>query len=176
MHLPGVEVHAQGPDLQDRRPVVPRRLPPRLASGATQEDPDPRHELAGAERLREVVVRAHRQADERVDLLAAGREHEDVAVGERPQPAAHLDAVQAGQPEVEDDDVGVDRAHHVDGLRPVVHEPYREPVPLEVPRDEAREGDLVVDDDGAAGGGRVRAAHGPILADRERRGTGPRWS
>ena len=52
-----------------------RAGPVELAS--PQDRPDPRHELARAERLDDVVVGAELEADDAVGLLAAGGEHDD---------------------------------------------------------------------------------------------------
>ena len=71
-------------------------------SGPAHAGLDPGHELAGAERLGDVVVGSQLEAEHAVDLVVASGAEEDrrpVAVG--PQPAADLDPVQAGQPDVE---------------------------------------------------------------------------
>ena len=44
---------------------------------AAQDGFDPRDQLAAAERLREVIVGPHLQADDAVDLLALGGQHDD---------------------------------------------------------------------------------------------------
>ena len=64
-----VDVHADRPD------PVARPLGGPRAPGAPQHRPEPQHELADAERLRHVVVRAELEADHAVDLLALRREH-----------------------------------------------------------------------------------------------------
>ena len=88
-----------------------------------------REQLGEPERLDQVVVGAGVQADDDVELLVAGGEDEDGHVGVGgAQAAAHLDAVDVGEPEVEDDepDVGPDlrqrraaagQAHHAMSLR-----------------------------------------------------------
>ena len=130
----GEEVELERREL-DERPVHPdERAGPRRARGPDgaavrlrrsacrgppQERLDPGDELAGRERLHEVVVRAHRQAHDPVDLLAAGGEHQHVGVGERAQPPADLDAVEARQHDVEDDDVGSGGADGLEGGRAV---------------------------------------------------------
>ena len=44
---------------------------------AAQDGFDPRDQLAAAERLREVIVGPHLQADDAVDLLALSGQHDD---------------------------------------------------------------------------------------------------
>ena len=77
------------------------------AAGAAQHGLDSGDEFAVAEGLGEVVVGADGESDEPVDLITAGGEDEDVAVREGADLAAHLDAVEPGQPEVEHDHIGV---------------------------------------------------------------------
>ena len=60
----------------------------------------------GRERLGHVPVGADGQTDEQVDLLGAGGQHEDVALGLGADLPADLGAVGVGQPEVEHDEVG----------------------------------------------------------------------
>ena len=70
--LVGVEVHAQPAALED---LV--RLRHVLAVGAAQHRLHARDQLAGTERLRDVVVGAHLEADHPVDLGRPGGEHDD---------------------------------------------------------------------------------------------------
>jgi hypothetical protein len=44
---------------------------------AAQDGLDARHQLAGIERLGQVVIGAELEADDLVDVLAAGRQHDD---------------------------------------------------------------------------------------------------
>ena len=66
---------------------------------------DAQRELARAERLGHVVVGADLEADHPVGLLAQRGQHDDRDVALLPQPAAHLDAVDARQHQVEHDEV-----------------------------------------------------------------------
>ena len=97
-------------DVADRRSgSAPRRRGP-LGPGAVdpaQERVDPGDELPGAERLRHVVVGADAEPDDEVVLGVAGGEHEhrDRPVGL--DALAHLEAVEAGEHEVEHDEIGV---------------------------------------------------------------------
>ena len=49
----------------------------RAFPGPAQDGPHPRHQLAGRERLDQVVVGAELEAEDAVDLVVAGREEED---------------------------------------------------------------------------------------------------
>src|SRR5579862_6841355 len=78
-----------------------------IAIGASQVGLDPRQQLPQAERLRQVVVRAELEADDLVDLLVAGGEHQDGGLAARgADPAEHLEAVHGRQADVEQDEVG----------------------------------------------------------------------
>ena len=90
-----------------------------FAAGSAQHGEHPGADLARAERLGEVVVGADLQADEPVDLLGAGGQHHDVGVGGLPDAAAHLDAVEVGQVEVEGHQVGVELGDGGDGVAAV---------------------------------------------------------
>jgi hypothetical protein len=77
---------------------------------------DARHQLAGFERLRQVIVRAQLQAEHAIGNFAARRQHDD---GHGIIPAdlpAHLEAVLAGQHHIEDDDVRQLAPKEPDGL------------------------------------------------------------
>ena len=73
-----------------------------VGGAAAQQGPDPGQQFGQPEGLGDVVVGAGVQADHGVHLVGAGGQHQDreaVALGA--QPAAHLQAVHAGQTEVE---------------------------------------------------------------------------
>ena len=99
-HLVRVRVQGQVGDGQRRRPAW---------RAAAQQRAQPREQLLTLERLDEVVVGTGVQALDAGLQRVAGGEHEDRHVVGRAQPAGHLDAVELGQPEVEDDEVGVER-------------------------------------------------------------------
>lgn len=115
-------------------------------SGAAQHGLDAGEEFADAERFGDVVVRAHGQADEGVDLVLAGGDDNDVAVGEGSDLAAYLDAIQPGQPQVEDDDVGGVFAHGLHPVGPGVDGRRGVPGPGQVGGDQPGQRGLVLDD------------------------------
>ena len=81
---------------------------------AAQQRAQAGQQLLALEGLDEVVVGAGVEAlDARLERVARG-EHEDRHVVGRAQPARHLHAVELGQPEVEDDEVGVERRRLVE--------------------------------------------------------------
>ncbi|SMX92854.1 hypothetical protein BANT918_01983 [Brevibacterium antiquum CNRZ 918] len=63
------------------------------------------HQLLGGEGLREVVVGTGFEAVDAVLGRGQCGEHEHGNRGEDPQPAAHLDAIDAGQLPVENDEI-----------------------------------------------------------------------
>jgi hypothetical protein len=82
----------------------------RTNSGRAVDPPehrsDAREQLAGAERLDDVIVCAELQADHSICFLAAGRQHDDRRRGGAAQLARDVEAVHARQPEVEYHQVG----------------------------------------------------------------------
>ena len=94
-----------------------------LGRAAAQDGLDARVQLAGRERLRDVVVGAGLEAGQLVLLFRAGRQHDDrdllrPAVG--PEAARELDAGDAGQHPVEQDEIGECGLDDVHGLFGVV--------------------------------------------------------
>ena len=69
--------------------------------------PQPGEQLVHAERLGDVVVGAGVEGGDLVAFGAPRRQHDDGHVGPAAEPLDHLDPVDAGQPEVEQHDVGV---------------------------------------------------------------------
>src|SRR5690625_1974895 len=86
---------------------------------AAQHGPYSGDEFPRAERLGDVVVGAHRQADEFVDLLYPRGEHDDVAVREGTHRTANLDPIDPRQPEIEDDHARIQLPGQGDCLRPL---------------------------------------------------------
>src|SRR4051794_10388149 len=103
-HGPRGRVEADVADL-DRRVLVGRRG---RRGGATQHGADAGRDLAGAERLDDVVVGAELEPDHAVGLLAAGGQHDDRHLRLAPDLAADVVARAVGEHEVEQDEVGAD--------------------------------------------------------------------
>jgi hypothetical protein len=76
---------------------------------APRHSADAGQQLAEAERLDDVVVRTQLEADDAVDLLALGRDHDDRHVGAGTELAADGEAVHVGKAEVEQHEVGAGR-------------------------------------------------------------------
>ena len=106
-----------------RRPPTTRSSPlagRRPARGCAQPQPDPRHQLGEAERLGHVVVGAAVEGGDRVGDRVAGGEHDDrhpAALGA--QLVEDLEAVHAGQADVEHHQVEAARERLVEAGRSV---------------------------------------------------------
>ncbi|CRG92914.1 hypothetical protein PISL3812_09992 [Talaromyces islandicus] len=87
--------------------IADRELLRRGLLGAPQPRTDPRHQLLGLERLDDVVIGAGLQAHHHVDGVALRRQHDDRHPGLGPDQPAHLDAVPAGQHEIEQHQIGL---------------------------------------------------------------------
>jgi len=117
VHLDPVAADLVGLLVQDQigERTVPTR--PWAAPGATQDGPHPRHDLGERERLRHVVVAAHREAGDLVLGGVLGGEKEDRrADAVVAQPPGELEAVDVGQHDVEHDQVGLERARDLERL------------------------------------------------------------
>ena len=151
---------------------------------------DPAHQLAQAERLRQVVVGAELEADDLVDLVVAGGQDEDRHLGAGGAEAAQdLEAVDPGQADVEDDEVGRLVRRDVEALLAGAGDGDLVAFLLERVLDAARDGVLVFDDEDGGGhaadatparpgsparGGRAqRAPWYPVAAFRAPRRSGP---
>ena len=98
--------------LVDDQVAVDQPLRRRGGAGTTQHGVDPQDQLARAERLADVVVRAGLETHHPVGLLPQRGQHDHGHVAAGPQPTADLQAVDAGQHQVEHDQVGGGVAHH----------------------------------------------------------------
>ena len=88
----------------ERRLLVPVERP--LGAGTPQDRADPRLQLGQAERLAQVVVGAAVETDDAVELARPCGDDDDAAdVAALAELAAHLDAVDVGERQVEDHDV-----------------------------------------------------------------------
>lgn len=88
-----------------------RRVPAGEDGGAwpAQQAADAGGQLLGGEGFGHVVICAHGEPDEGVDLVGSGGQLDHVGVGEGAQLTAYLDAVDPGHHHVEHDDVGGSR-------------------------------------------------------------------
>jgi transposase-like protein len=80
---------------------------------AAQHAADARQQLARLERLGQVVVGAHLEAEDAVQRLVAGGQHDDRQGRLRAQLAAQGQAVVAGQVQVQHDQVGARFVEHL---------------------------------------------------------------
>ena len=134
-------------DVADRR--RDRRRSPATRAGATQDRVHARDELAGAERLRHVVVGADLEPDDEVGLAVARGEHEHRHRAISLDALAHLDPVEAGEHEVEHDEVGLEPRVRLEAARPVARDLDRVALAAEPRRDRAGDRALVLDDEDA---------------------------
>jgi hypothetical protein len=74
------------------------------ALDAAQDRPEPRHQLSRRAGLGDVVIRSQLQADDPVDVVALGREHENRDAALPADAPERLDAAQARQHDVQDHD------------------------------------------------------------------------
>ena len=130
----------------------------RLRPAPPQRHPAARGQLLEAQRLHHVVVRAHLQPQHAVHLVRARGHDDDGQVGGgglAADEAAHLEAVHAGQVEVQEDEVG-SRAHRVEAFLARAGHPHLEARALEVVGDRLRDVRLVLDEDHAPPSARRR--------------------
>jgi hypothetical protein len=103
---PGADVHLQVPVTE----CGPRARGRGHVAGPAQHRRDPQHQLAGAERLGDVVVSADLQARDPVLLLPERGQHDDRHLGSdssgQPELAAHRQPRATGQHQVQHDEVG----------------------------------------------------------------------
>src|SRR5689334_14607026 len=127
-----------------------------VAVGAAEQSPDPAHELAQPERLRQVIVGTELQADHLVDLVVARRQDEDGRLrAGRPEPAEDLEPVHAGQPDVEHDEVRRLVGRELETFLAALRDGHLVALLLEGVLDAAGDGELVLDD-------QDRGAHGRL--------------
>ena len=110
---PAVEV---GQVAQRDRRLLRGTVRVRVTGSPAQGRPDAGDELRHLERLADVVVGARLEADDDVDRVSAGREHHDRRRGLAPDRAAHLEAVETRQHDVEQDEVGAIRPPAIQAL------------------------------------------------------------
>ncbi len=104
------------------------------------------HELAGAERLGDVIVGAQLQPHQLVRLVVTGGEHDDRQSGGAPDLAGDVEPVDARQAKVQDHEVRVLGVDAHESLAPVPGTEHREAGALEVVAHDLGDLVLVVDD------------------------------
>ncbi len=136
--LPGALIERQG---AQQHPTVGPYL--RLAAGAAKHRANTGHQLAKAERLDHVVVGAELQKQHPVDLLTAGRHHDDRHGRLGPKATTHLPPVQVGQPQVQQHQVGGGSGQ---GVGAVGHQTHVEALALQAGPQRLADGRVVLDD------------------------------
>ena len=101
------------------------------------------------ERLDDVVVSTGFEADDDVDRVALGGEHDDRDARFEADRAADVDAAQTGQHEVQEDQIGLAIAKHLHGLGPVGAEHRIEPLAAQHDSEHLSERKVIVDDEDA---------------------------
>jgi len=114
--------------------------------------PERRHELVGAERLRDVVVGAHLEADDALGLFRPGGEHDDRDRGGllvRANGTADFQAVDLRQHQVQDHQIGRSFSDRDKGVASGRDEIHGEAGLLEIAADELGDIAVVFDDEDA---------------------------
>jgi len=134
VHFVALDGHAMGSQVDPHRTGYELVGCLGSCTAASCDRANPRDELAKAEWLHEVVVRSELETDDTVDLLTEGGNDDDRNVGARTKLPANGEAVDIGQPEIEQHEirrVGGKRSrtrarpHHVEPFAP---QPFRERV------------------------------------------------
>ena len=121
------------------------------SAGTAQDRLHAQHQFARAEGLGEIVVGADLEPADAVVLLAEGGQHHDRQIGSAPaEPPAHLEAVDAGEHEVEHHDVGRARRGGGQGVDAVRRAQHRHAGALEIRGDDVADGLVVIDDQSGA--------------------------
>ena len=106
MHRRAVEGHARRARSISTPSIAHERRRRGRVRDAAQGRAHTREQLLGVERLRDVVVGAGVEGPDLLRLLMVRGEDDDRHRGERADAAQHLEAVDIGESEVEDDEVG----------------------------------------------------------------------
>ena len=139
------------------RKRAPDDLPFRVAlpyAAAAKHGADARDQLPGTERLVDVVVRADAETQDDVALLTASRDHDHGQVARRvdgAKAAADIQAVQAGQQQVQQHDVRLLAADHGQPAPTAGRGRDLEALAPEVVLDQFENVRLVLDDDDLGG-------------------------
>src|SRR5581483_10252973 len=118
---------------------------------APEQRADARAKLTDRERLRDVVVRAELEPDHLVELVVAGREHDDRHAARGAQALADLEPVEPRQHDVEHDEVDALRGELAQRLLPVGRLDNGVSVLLEREGEHLPDGVLVVDEEDRGG-------------------------
>ena len=143
---PGAAGAADAIDLQPGK-TEPLRVAPAVLADAPQHGPHPQHQLPGAEGLGDVIVGAQLKAFDAVQLLAAGRQHDDGRIVTAADAAAHFPPVHPGEHQVQNDQVGLRAPKRVQRVMAVGRRDDVETFPFQVRGDEAAHVLLVLDDE-----------------------------
>ena len=132
----------------------------RALPGPAQDGAHPRHQLAGRERLDQVVVGPQLQAEDAVDLVVARREEEDGHRAAGADLAADVEPVAcAREADVEDDDPGVRLLEDLEALLAVAGQQHAVALAPQVEVHQVGDVRVVLDDDHRP----VLRAHAPSL-------------
>src|SRR5699024_10874635 len=96
--------------------------------------------------LRHIVIGAEFESHDLVDLRVLGREHDDRHIRLRTQLTAHLGAGDAGQHEIEQDEIGAAAVEFRQSLQSVIGDRHLVPFLTEQVRQRVRERVLVLDE------------------------------
>jgi hypothetical protein len=110
-----------------------------------QDGPQPRGQLARMNRLGNIVVGAQLQADDTVDAVAPGGEHQHRHGRLKAQPAQHRHTVHLGHHDVEDHGVEAFGEGALEALGRIIGLLAREAITDKVFGKKSREGAIVVD-------------------------------
>ena len=142
--LPDVRVAAAW--VYPQRPDFEWAAAPRRGIGTAQHGLDSRHERPRVERLRDVVVGAELEPDDRIDVVASRGEHDHGRLAAPADLAADLEPITLGQHQVEDHQVWIVARIQRERLLAITRRDDAEPLLLEVEPQQVDDVPLVVDD------------------------------
>ena len=109
-HLPAYQVYSKLAHF--KLPIVRAHRLQRMA----QRYPNPGQQFGGAEGLGEIIVGPRIQRFDLIALFFARRNDNDRRIGPFAQAARHIQAIQVGQAQIQNDDIGMVQSHLVDAL------------------------------------------------------------